>query len=177
MALQDLMQPWRGYAVRHIPDKLYDIYNFSYCGKSNENRWNVAGERTLYLAREKDVALAEYARHLAIDRTPQLAALVNRRKVYRFTVVLDHVLDLREPEICTSLSLQNAPFCFKEFSIARATANFIRQTTPTQGILVPSMAFLDRLEQWCLVLFLEKLPEDTRQFLPEVAEDGFFEVT
>jgi len=176
MSLRDLIQPWRGYAVRHIPDKTYDIYNFSYCGRSNENRWNVAGEKTLYLAREKDVALAEYARHLKIDRTPQLAALTNRRKVHRFEVVLDYVLDLRAPEACASLSLENTPFCFKEFSVSLATAHFIRHTTPAQAILVPSMAFLDDLDQWCLVLFLEKLSADPKQFLPTVAEDGFFEI-
>lgn len=41
----------------------YDIYDFRYCARSNENRWNIAGEPTLYLAKEKDVILAEYARH------------------------------------------------------------------------------------------------------------------
>jgi hypothetical protein len=104
MALQDRIGPWSGYAVRHIPDtpdKSYDIYNFSYCGRSNENRWNVAGEPTLYLAKEKDVALAEYARHFKVDRTPGLAAKTYRRKVYRFQVQLDYVLDLGQPEVWT----------------------------------------------------------------------------
>jgi hypothetical protein len=42
---------------------------------------------------------------------------------------------------------------------------------------VPSAAFLDDLQQWCLLLFLEKLPSDIRQVLPEVVEDGYFEIS
>jgi RES domain-containing protein len=179
MALQDRIGPWSGYAVRHIPDtpnKPYDIYNFSYCGRSNENRWNVAGEPTLYLAKEKDVALAEYARHFKVDRTPGLASKTYRRKVYRFQVQLDCVLDLGQPEAWTELSLIAAPTCFNDKSVARATAQFIRYTTEAQAIVVPSVAFLDDLTQWCLVLFLEKLAPDPRAFLPSVQQDGYFQV-
>jgi RES domain-containing protein len=179
MALQDRIGPWSGYAVRHIPDtpdKTYDIYNFSYCDRSNENRWNVAGEPTLYLAKEKDVALAEYARHFKVDRTPGLAAKTYRRKVYRFQVQLDRVLDLGQPEVWAELSLMAAPTCFKDKSVARATAQFIRYTTQAQAILVPSVAFLDDLTQWCLVLFLEKLVPNPRTFLPSVRQDGYFQI-
>lgn len=113
-SLQALIQPWSGYAVRHIPDtpnRAYDIYDFSYAGRSTENRWNVAGEPTLYLAKEKNVALAEYARHFEVNRTLGLTAKTYRRKVYRFKVELDAVLDLRELSVGSALSLQNAPDC------------------------------------------------------------------
>ena len=56
MSLDDYILPWTGSAVRHIPDNPRNprnIRDFSYCGASNENRWNVAGEPTLYLAKEK----------------------------------------------------------------------------------------------------------------------------
>lgn len=180
MPLQAYISPWVGYAVRHIPDtpgKSYDIYDFKYCSLSNENRWNVAGESTLYLAKEKNVALAEYARHFKVDRTPELAAQTYRRQVFRFKVELNHVLDLRNALVWKKLSLETAPDCFKDKNIARSTANFIRNTTSTQAIVVPSIAFLDNLEQWCLVLFLEKLPLDTRKFLPSVEADGFFQIS
>lgn len=180
MPLQDYIQPWTGYAVRHIPDRPtqpYNIYDFRYCGLSNENRWNVAGEATLYLAKEKDVALGEYARHFQVDRTSTLAAKTYRRLVYRFEVKLDYALDLTQAEVWQELSLQDAPDCFKEKAIARATANFIRNTTIAQAIIVPSVAFLDNLEQWCLVLFLEKLPNNPYDFLPSVAPDGVFQIS
>jgi RES domain-containing protein len=180
MSLQPYIQPWSGYAVRHIPDtpeKNYHIYNFSYCGRSNENRWNVAGEPTLYLAREKDVALAEYARHFQVDRTVGLARKTYRPKVYRFRVELECTLDLRNANVWRELSLANAPDCFKDQAIARATAHFIRNTTEAQAILVPAIAFLDQMEQWYLVMFLEKLPTSPEYFLPSVQEDGYFQIS
>lgn len=130
----------------------------------------------LYLAKEKDVALAEYARHFKVDRTPRLAAQTYRRQVFRFRVELEYVLDLRNPKVWAELSLKDAPDCFKDKTIARATANFIRHTTSTQAIVVPSVAFLDDLEQWCLVLFLEKL-QPPGKFLPSVEADGFFHIS
>ena len=179
MSIQYYIQPWVGNAVRHIPKLAvgqYDIYDFSYAGRSAENRWNLQGEPTLYLAKEKNVALAEYARHFQIDRTPQLARQAQERTVYRFDVRLEGVVNFCQPEVWAELSLTNAPDCFKDRDIARACANFIRYTTLATAIFVPSMAFLDDLEQWCLVLFLEKLPADVREFLPHVITDGTFRI-
>jgi RES domain-containing protein len=179
MSIQSYIQPWAGNAVRHIPKLAvgqYDIYDFSYAGRSAENRWNLQGEPTLYLAKEKNVALAEYARHFKIDRTPQLARQAQQRAVYRFDVQLEEVVHLCQPEVWAELSLTNAPDCFKDRDVARACANFIRYTTTATAIFVPSMAFLDDLEQWCLVLFLEKLPTDVREFLPSVNTDGTFRI-
>lgn len=48
--LQSFIQPWLGYAVRHIPNGSYDVYDFSRAGLAVDNRWNVQGEPTLYLA-------------------------------------------------------------------------------------------------------------------------------
>ncbi|WP_309742866.1 hypothetical protein [Chamaesiphon sp. OTE_20_metabat_361] len=78
------------------------------------------------------------------------------------------MLDLCNPEVWQELSLTNAPDCFKNRDIARACANFIRYTTAATAMFVPSMAFLEDIEQWCLVLFLAKLPADMREFLPNV---------
>jgi hypothetical protein len=125
----------------------------------------------------KNVALAEYARHFKVDRTLRLAAQTYRRQVFRFRVELEYVLDLRNPKVWAELSLKYAPDCFKDKTIARATANFIRHTTSTQAIVVPSVAFLDELEQWFLVLFLEKLQPEAGKFLPSVEADGFFQIS
>jgi RES domain-containing protein len=179
MSIQSYVRSWEGNAVRHIPKLAvgqYDIYDFSYAGRSAENQWNLQGEPTLYLAKEKNVALAEYARHFKIDRTPQLARQAQERAVYRFDVRLERVVNLCQPEVWQELSLTNAPDCFKNRDVARACANFIRYTTTATAIFVPSMAFLDDLEQCCLVLFLEKLPADVREFLPDVMTDGTFRI-
>lgn len=179
MPLQDFILPWSGFAVRHIPaapDTHVDVYDFRYSGRSQENRWNVAGEPTLYLAKDKDVALAEYACHFEVDRTLGLAAKTHRRQVYRFQVTIDATLNLCHPPVWAALSLTDAPDCFKDRAVARAVAHFLRKTTSTQAIFVPSMAFLDTLDQWCLVLFLECLPGSPYTFLPTVEDDGVFQV-
>ena len=180
MSISSLVRAWSGSAIRHLPDNpglKLDVYDFSYCGRSAENRWNNAGEPTLYLAEGKKVALAEFARHFEISRALSLAPLIYRRKVFRFEVKLERVLDLRDAGAWDVLSLTGAPDCFKEVAVARATANFVRKTTLVQAMLVPSVAFLDDLDRWCLVLFLEKLPADSAAFLPSVRPDGFFHIT
>ena len=42
---------------------------------------------------------------------------------------------------------------------------------------MPSIAFLDQLDKWVLVVFLEKRPGDLHRFLPSAIEDGEFSVT
>lgn len=121
--------------------------------------------------------MAEYARHFRVDRTPGLAAQTYQRKVYRFEIELEHLIDLRNSKVWAELCLTKAPDCFKDKAIARATAHFIRNTTATQAILVPSIAFLDDLDQYCLVIFLEKLPPDAHEFLLRVQEDGYFQIS
>ena len=39
-----------------------------------------------------------------------------------------------------------------------------------------TLAFLDDLKKWCLVLFLEKLPEDRRKFMTGAKVDGTFKM-
>ena len=73
------------------------------------------------------------------------------------------------------LSFQDAPNCFIDKKIARKTAQFIRKSTKAEAIFVPSMAFLDQIDKWVLVIFLEKLPIDQPlKFLPRVEHHGYF---
>ena len=171
--LSDWIVPWSGAAFRHLPDGPYDVYDFRYAGLAAHNRWNVQGEPTLYLAGSIDVAAAEWSRHFQFERPQQLAAKTKRRQIYRFAVTLSRTVNFCQPQLWQELSLTDAPHCFLQQNIARATAQFIRQTTEAEAIFVPSVAFLDRLEQWVLVIFLEKLPrQDPQQFLPTVEQYG-----
>ena len=65
---------------------------------------------------------------------------------------------------------------FLDRVVCRATAGFIRATTPAQAIRVPSVAFLDDPRRWVLVLFLEKLPPEPRSFIRSVRRVGIFDV-
>jgi len=140
-------------------------------GLGKLNRWNVPGEPTLYLAGDEGVLITEWGRHFNTNRPPELAAMAEERKVLRFGVSLDAVLDLRDPRILKELSLDDAPACFLDRTLARATARFIRTLTPAQGILAQPVTFLDQSERWSLVLFLEKLHEP-RTFITSVSDFG-----
>jgi RES domain-containing protein len=168
--LEQHVLAWSGTAFRHLPrDAAYDVLDFRWAGHGANNRWNQRGEPTLYLAGNIGVAVAEWARHM-VDRPAALAPATIERMVYRLDLTLDAVIDLRLPAVCAALSLATAPICFLDIPTARATAHFLRATTPAQGMLVPPVAFLDDLTRWCLVLFLEKL--DPRSFIVSVAPEG-----
>ena len=172
MSLSAHLQRWSGDALRHIPaGARYDVLDFRYAGRGNENRWNDHGQPTLYLAGDDGVLIAEWGRHFAVNRTPGLQQKTQEREVFRLTLALDAVLDLRDAAVWQDLSLTDAPHCFLDLPTARATANFIRQSTKAQGLIVPSAAFLDDLDRWCLVVFLEKFP-DERTFITAVRPAG-----
>lgn len=176
MTLADYVRPWSSAGYRHLPsvvgaDKVLD---FSHAGLSPANRWNVAGEPTLYIAGDAGLAIVEWGRHYEEDRAPGLVHTAVARTVYRLDVAIERAIDLRDPLLWADLSLADAPHCFLDKGVARATAHFIRHTTATQAIVVPSVAMLDKLDRWNLALFLEKLPSDPTLFIPHVAVEGPF---
>lgn len=173
MTLAGHLHRWAGAALRHIPaGSPFDVLDFRFAGLSADNRWNEPGFPTLYLAGDEGVLITEWGRHFATNRTVQLQALTIERRVFRLELTIDAVLDLRQNDVCRAIAIENAPACFADVSFARATAQFIRRTTEAQGLLVPSLGFLDDLEGWCLVLFLEKLPPDPSTFISTVTACG-----
>jgi RES domain-containing protein len=165
------LRPWSGEGVRHLPEQARDPLDVRWAGIATENRWNVAGQPTLYLAKDRAVALAELARHFRDERTPELARQAHQRQVYRFRLTLHRTLDLRDPAFCAALSITDAPQRVLHKPAARATAQFLRELTPAEALFVPSMAFLDQPEAWVLVVFLEKLPADLRSVIAGVTPD------
>jgi len=177
VTLGPFLRPWSGQAFRHIPaDSSYAVLNLRFAGSGALNRWNRQGEPTLYLASDRGVALAEFARHFPEDRSLGLPSPAVERAVYRLEVVVGAVIDVRDPAVQRALSLKKAPSCFLDRAVARSTAQFPRRTTAAEALIVPSMAFLDAPERWALVLFLEKLPADPRRFVHAVDAAGTFQV-
>jgi RES domain-containing protein len=173
MTLSGHLERWSGDALRHIPAcSSIDFLDFRYAGRGSDNRWNEPGSPTLYLAGDEGVLIAEWGRHFENKRTAQLQQMTVERSTFSLELSIDSVLDLRSEEVCNSLPLDNAPYCFADIHVARATANFVRRTTEAQALLAPSMGFLDDLERWCLVAFLEKLPPDPRSFISSVTPRG-----
>jgi len=172
LAIEHHVRPWSGIAYRHVSaHRSYDPLDFRMAGLGKLNRWNVPGEPTLYLAGDEGVLITEWGRHFNTNRPTELAAIAEERKVLRFGVALDAVLDLRDPVVLGELPLDDAPTCFLDRDQARVTARFIRTVTPAQGILVQPITFLDQPDRWSLVLFLEKLPEPEK-FITSVSDFG-----
>jgi RES domain-containing protein len=177
LSIGDYIRPWSGYAFRHIPDiAVSDARDFRYCALSKTNRWNSIGEPTLYLAKDKSVVTGEFSRHFSEDRSPKLVTQIHRRQIWKLTVKLDKTIDLCNLKICKALSIADPPHCFLDIQIARSTATFLRNTLKIEAIFVPSMVFMDDLSKWCLVVFLENLPEDATQFFPKAKKDGFLNI-
>jgi RES domain-containing protein len=177
LSLTAYIKSWDGYAVRHIPDIVgNEVYDFSYCALAKNNRWNVQGEPTLYLAKDKAVAAGKFARHFSENRSQALAKKIQRRQIWRFKVRLNRTLNLCDLKVCKALSLADAPFCFKDKRVSRSTANFLRSSLKVDAIFVPSMVFLDDLSKWCLVIFLENLPQNPTEYLPETQKHGHIEI-
>lgn len=176
MSLEPFIRPWSGDAFRHLPDgSPYGVLNFRFASLAANNRWNFQGEPTLYLAGDYSVALVEFARHLSTNRSlkPHHA---NRRRVYRLNLRLDTTISLCDPGVWSALSLQDAPYAFADPKFARATAKFLRDTTPVQGLFVPCLGFLDQPDRWNLIVFLEKLAPDPLSYLMVASEEGVFDV-
>jgi RES domain-containing protein len=177
LSITELIKPWNGYAFRHIPDiTSSDDRDFSYCALSTINRWNSKGEPTLYLAKDKSVVVGEFSRHFSEDRSPKLVSQMHRRQIWKLSVSLGKTIDLCNLKACNALSLNDPPHCFSNIQIARSTATFLRNTLKIEAIFVPSMVFMDDLSKWCLVFFLENLPEDATQFFPKASKDGFLNI-
>ncbi len=176
MALDSRLRPWAGIGYRHLPSSVPrdKVLDFSCSGLAADNRWNVAGEPTLYVAGDVGLAIAEWARHFEEDRSPGLLHATIERTVYRLDLAIDRLLDLREPSLLADLMLADAPYCFLDKGIARATAQFIRRTSSAQAMLVPSVSMFDRPDRWNLVLFLDKLPDDPSLFIRDVRVEGPF---
>jgi RES domain-containing protein len=173
MTLSGHLKTWSGAALRHIPaGSPFDVLDFRFAGRGADNRWNEPGSPTLYLAGDEGVLIAEWGRHFVTNRTAQLQQMTVERRTFSLELSIGYVLDLRSEEVCKALPLENVPYCFADIGVARATAHFVRSTTKAQALLVPSMGFLDDLERWCLVAFLEKLPTDPRSFVSAVTPRG-----
>ena len=160
------IRPWGGVGVRHIPaDSPYGVVDTRFAGRVGDNRWNRAGDPTLYIVSDRGVALAEFARHFKERQDQALAPVAVERALYQLSVEVQALLDLREPAVPATLGLHGGGRRFLDAEVARATATFIRRTTSAEALLVPSVGFLDDATRWNLVLFLEKLPPDLSTFI------------
>lgn len=106
------------------------------------NRWSRRGEPTIYLALDPIGALAELARHLTPGESAAAAS------VWTVRVSLKEVVEVSEGDAGWILDAERC----------RVVAAEHRQRG-VDGLLVPSVAFLDRPERRNLVIFVERLDD------------------
>lgn len=158
------LRPFARSAYRVIPDGPpggpdNDPLDSSFSALSDKNRWNKRGEPTLYLAGDLNVAAAEWARHItAVALPPEIVDLQHPRRIWEVEIAVDHAIDLRDLHVCRELSLSDAPWCFANMTLCQDTSSSLRRTTEAQALIVPSLAFLDQLDRWSLIVFVDKLP-------------------
>ena len=156
------IEPWRGTTFRHVPKGARPL-DTSRAGLAR-GRWNLPGEPTHYLASSREVAAAEWLRHLE-DMGLSASDPVPPRDLYEVTVSLQRTIDFRDGDNLAQLSIDDMSKLVLDPVAARALATFVRSALDAEAIWVPSVAFLDRRDQGNLVIFLERLDRP----LPDVA--------
>lgn len=175
MWLDHYCSPLTTRVCRHIPDdSRYDVLDSRFAALSDDNRWNDKGQPTLYMASDHNVLAVEWARHYPRDTPLETGRRSLLRRIYDIEVRLDHVLDLRDTNLCAALSLRDAPYCFLDKALCRLTASRLRVATKAQAVIVPSLGLLDRNDAWILVLFTDKLPSFPEPYVSAVVIDGAF---
>jgi hypothetical protein len=177
MAIEDLVRPWRGQVLRHIPGSSpFGPLETRFAARSRENRWSRQGEAALSFASDRMVLIGEFARHFEGDRAPELAGLVQTRRIFELELELARVFDLTDPSATGALGIANAPSCFLDRNVSRATAGFLRDVIGVDAILAPSVIFLDRPEHRNLILFLDRLDRPLQQLIERVTPVGSFQL-
>lgn len=159
MSLQ--IEAWQGTAFRHVPAGAGPL-DTTWAGRSR-GRWNVPGEPTCYLASSREVAAAEWLRHLEGAGLPA-GAPVPPRDLCEVTLSLARTIDFRDAANQAQLSIDDMPKLVLDPVAARALATFVRSAHDAEAIWVPSVAFLDRPDQGNLVVFLERLEHPLADF-------------
>lgn len=177
MSAEHWALPWQGRVFRHIPGvSPFGPFETRFAIRSQEGHWNRAGEPTLYFASDRDLLIAEFARHFQRHRAPELASLVQARRVFELQLQLSSVVDLTDLAVVAALGIEQAPACFLERPVARATAGFLRDVIGVEAILTPAAVSLDRPGARNLVLFLDRLDRPLNEVVQRISPSGSFQL-
>ena len=157
MALDSLLRAWTGIGLRHIPaGASRGILDDTHAARSRRNRWNEAGTPTFYFASDIAVVWTEFGRHIQAelpDGEPERQA----RDVWKVPISLGRLIDFRDPAASASIGLSKIDDWIGDIDRTQATARYVRQHADVQGLLVPSMAFLDDAARWNVVVYLDRI--------------------
>lgn len=164
--LEDFVEPFGGRVYCHVPTSVpFEVRRLAR-PDDGRDRWGTPGERTIYLAGDPAVALAEYAR----NRDPGAPGEESRIIGLRLRAV--SVLDLRRSSVAVAAGVPPASRRVGDREIARRVSRQVRAGVQCDGLLVPSMAFLDRTDRFNVVLFVERLGVELESILCDAEEVG-----
>jgi RES domain-containing protein len=157
MALDALLRPWTGIGLRHLPaGASHGVLDATHAGRSRRNRWNEAGTPTFYFASDLGVVVTEFGRHIQAE-LPAGEPERQARDVWRVLISLSRTLDFRDPATSAAIGLSKIEAWIGDIDRTQATARFVRQHADVEGLLVPSMGFLDDLSRWNVVVYLDRV--------------------
>lgn len=155
--LQQLVRPWAGTGIRHVAaGRSRPVLDDTYLGVAANNRWNHAGIPAYYFAPDLAVVTAEFARHVAADPYPG-AVLLLERDIWEVGIHLQHTLDLRDPAVVGAMGAPPIRTWIFDGSRTRAASEHLRAQTDAQGLIVPSVAFLDDPDRCNVVVFRDRV--------------------
>jgi RES domain-containing protein len=144
--------------LRHRPaSSTRSVLDDEYLGQAPDHRWSRFGTRAYYLAADIGVIVAEYGRHIAIElfegRSERLA-----RAVFRVPIRLERILDLTDPGSIEAMGAKPINEWILSLPATQAAASYLlEQVADLQGLLVPSVAFLDRPDRANLVIYRDRI--------------------
>lgn len=152
--LADLVVPWSQQLLRHRPKgSRRSILDDAYLGIAADNRWSARGVRAWYFASDIGVITAEFARHIETD-VPAGRSAHLERSIFRVSVTLERVLDLRDPAVVAAMGAAPINAWILDLGATQAAAGYLLAQVPgLQGLVVPSVAFLDRPDRFNVVVY------------------------
>jgi RES domain-containing protein len=157
MALDSLLHAWTGVGLRHIPSgSSRGILDATHAARSRRNRWNEPGTPTFYFASDIGVVIAEFGRHIQAE-LPTGQQERQARDVWTIPISLARLIDFRDPATSASIGLPRIDTWIGDIDRTQSTARYVRQHSDVQGLLVPSMGFLDDSTRWNVVVYLDRI--------------------
>lgn len=158
MSLRRFLAPWTGDLLRHRPrGSTRSVVDDRYLGQSATNRWSALGVRAYDFARDPGVVAAEHARHLAAE-LPTGATERIAREVFQLHASLDRVLDLTDPRVIEAMGAEALERWILDIRRTQAASSYLLTHIPgLQGLIVPSVAFLDDLSWSNVVVFRDAI--------------------
>lgn len=162
MALRRLVAPWSGDLLRHRPaGSIRSVLEDTYLGQVDGNRWSARGIRTYYFAHDRGVIEAEHARHVAAD-LPSGHTERLERDVFRVAVALERVLDLTDGRVVAGMGAAPINDWILSVPKTQAVGSYLLSQLPgLQGLIVPSVAFLDDHDRCNVVVFRDAIDPGT----------------